>query len=178
MLNSNNPFVRGIDQLEKILQVISQVIVLLLMLVSVANIIGRFFSYPIVGSVEVSILFMVFIIYLGLAHTQSEHGHVRVDLVLNMLRPKARKKIEMISLFICFAFLIILFWNTLLEGIKAFEIKSYLLGLISFPTWPGYLIIPFGIFFFIVRVLIHIVQAISQQRTTPKKENMSKGVTI
>lgn len=151
---------RVIYRTEQILVVIAQIFVLLLMLVTVANIIARFLGYPIVGAFESGVLMLVFILYLGLAYTQSQHGHVNVDIVINLLPSRTREILAMICLVIALVILSIMFWQSGLVGIKSVQIREYTPGLIPFPIWPGKLIVPFGIFFFIVQVIVELVQLI------------------
>jgi TRAP-type C4-dicarboxylate transport system permease small subunit len=151
-MHGGSLILRVISRTEQVLVVIAQVFVLLLMLVTVANIIARFFGHPIVGAFESGVLMLVFILYLGLAYTQSQHGHVNVDIVINLLPSRTKEILAMICLFIALVILSIILWRSSLVGIKSVQIREYLPGLISFPIWPGKIIVPFGIFFFIVRV--------------------------
>ncbi len=165
-----------IRRIEEILVVIAQICVLLLMLVTVANIVARFFGYPIVGAYEFGVIMIVFILYLGLAYTQSQHAHVSVDMVVNRLPLKIRESLTIITLLISLIILILLFWQTSLEGIHSFAIKEYEPGLIHFPIWPGKLIVPFGILFFIVQIIIELIELVYLKLVT--KNGKSQEVKI
>lgn len=164
-------FIEWISRLEKFMQIVAQMFVFVLMIITVANIVGRFFGYPVVGIIEASIILLVFILYLGLPYTQSQRGHVRVEMVVNLLPSRKREVVDIIALFIALAILSFMFWQTAVEGIRAFIVKTYQPGLISFPTWPGKLVIPLGLFFFTVRVIIQIAIQLYHLRTTPNFKN-------
>ena len=166
---------RVISRIEQVLVVVAQIFVLLLMLVTVANIITRFLGYPIVGAFEASVLMLVFILYLGLAYTQSQHGHVNVDLVIILLPSKVKEILALICLMIALAILSLMLWRTSLVGIKSFQIREYLPGLIPFPVWPGKLAVPFGIFFFVLQIIVELVQQIYRLSTLWSEGN-AEGV--
>jgi TRAP-type C4-dicarboxylate transport system permease small subunit len=154
-----------INRINKILVVIAQVFVLVLMLVTVANIIARFLGHPIVGAFESGVLMLVFILYLGLAYTQSQHGHVNVDIIINLLPRKTREILAILCLFLGLVILSLMFWQSGLVGLKSLQIREYTPGLIPFPIWPGKLIVPFGLFFFIVQIIVELIQLIYRQVT-------------
>jgi TRAP-type C4-dicarboxylate transport system permease small subunit len=175
-MQKSNVFVREIIRIEKALQIIAQVFVLLLMMATVANIIGRFLGYPIIGAIEGSLLLLVFIVFLGLAYTQHQNAHIRVEIVLDWLAPRPRKIIELIAFIISLAILGVMIWQTGLEGFTAFQVKTYQPGIISFPTWPGKLIIPLGLLFFIIEVIIQIIERVRHLYNNPAPENRQNEV--
>jgi TRAP-type C4-dicarboxylate transport system permease small subunit len=170
-MQKNNSFVRGIIKIEKFLQIIAQVFVLILMLITVANIVGRFLGFPMVGAIELSLLLLVFIVFLGLAYTQYQNGHVRVEIVVDWLSGGTREVVEIIALIISLAILCVMLWQTGLEGFTAFQVKTYQPGLISFPTWPGKLIIPIGLLFFVIQVIIQILERLSKFKSASVSES-------
>ena len=159
-MREGSKFLKALKRIEEILVIIAQVCVLLLMLVTVANIVARFLGFPIAGAYEFGVVMIVFILYLGLAYTQSQHGHVSVDIVTNHLSSRTRETLTIITLLVGFIILSLMFWRTALEGVQSFVIKEYEPGLIPFPIWPGKLVVPFGIFFFIVQIIIELIQLI------------------
>lgn len=173
-------FVNSITRLERLFQGIAQIFVLLLMLITVADVVSRLFFQSIPGSIEASMLLLVFIIFLGLPNVQAERAHVRIEMVINHVKGRKREVIEVVGLFLGLVILAVMFWGTGIEGLTALEMKTYQSGLISFPTWPGKLIIPIGIFFFIVRIVIQITTSLNTLITSDNVEDevLKKGLKV
>ena len=75
-----------------------------LMFVITADVILRYiFARPIAGSFELVEISMILIIFLGLANTYVNKGHIGVDLVVSSFPRKARLANDIITCFIGFA---------------------------------------------------------------------------
>jgi TRAP-type C4-dicarboxylate transport system permease small subunit len=62
-----------------------------MMVLTFVDVIGRyFFNAPIIGSVEIISLMMGLVVFLGLGLATFEDGHIRVDIVTQLLPRKAR----------------------------------------------------------------------------------------
>lgn len=79
-----------------------RVVIGILLLISVAlnfaNVIGRYvFHHPIVGAEEVMVYLMVAIVFLGFGVVAWEGRHIRMDLILDLAPPRARRLIAACS---------------------------------------------------------------------------------
>ncbi len=69
-----------------------------LMLVTVIDVVGRtFFDTPFRGTVELTEMAMIVIIYLGFGHAEHEGDHISVDIVYVKLRRQAQLALTMFS---------------------------------------------------------------------------------
>lgn len=93
----------------------------IMMLLTFFDVIGRAFNHPIVGTVEVTELLMGSLIFLGLGWTTFLRGHIRVDIVINYLPPRAKASLEMVTTIICIVFAVLLCWQLWLKAADTVE---------------------------------------------------------
>ena len=118
---------------------------------------------------ELASFLQVVVAFWGLAHTFKTEGHIRVDLVMGALRPSARTRLRVATLFLGVVFLIIVTWQTWDTALRA-----YRLGRVStvmlYPLWIPQLCIPLGLalmFFAMVPALIREVARLTRGERKP-----------
>ncbi len=88
-------------------------ILVIMMLLTMADVIMRyFFNQPISGSLEISQFMMAIIVGFALAYTGVKNGHIRVDVVLAKLSPRAQAVINSITYILSLGTFIIITWRT------------------------------------------------------------------
>jgi TRAP-type C4-dicarboxylate transport system permease small subunit len=119
--------------------------------------IGRFFfSKPLHGTLELNMLLMSAIVFLGLAWTQSQRGHVRVEILISRTKPKLRSVLNIICWAIAFSLFLAITIGGTEEAINSVRIGENLWGVKKFPVWPGKILAAFGSGLLCVQFLIDI----------------------
>jgi TRAP-type C4-dicarboxylate transport system permease small subunit len=119
--------------------------------------IGRFFfSKPIHGTLELNMLLMSAIVFLGLAWTQSQRGHVRVELLISRAKPTLKSALNIICWAIAFTLFLAITIGGTEEAINSVRIGENLWGVKKFPVWPGKILAAFGSGLLCVQFLIDI----------------------
>jgi len=119
--------------------------------------IGRFFfSKPLHGTLELNMLLMSAIVFLGLAWTQSQRGHVRVEVIISRTRPTIRNALNIICWAIAFVLFLAITIGGTEEAINSVRIGENLWGVKKFPVWPGKILAAFGSGLLCVQFLIDI----------------------
>ncbi|MBW1848168.1 MAG: TRAP transporter small permease [Deltaproteobacteria bacterium] len=91
------PVVRFVDR-------ITWVVLFIMMLMTMTDVFLRKFSnLSILGTVELTELMMIIIVFCSLAQCQANDGHIKVDLVLKRFSPRLQSIFDVITQFICFA---------------------------------------------------------------------------
>jgi len=91
------PIVRFVDR-------ITWVFLFIMMLMTMADVLLRKFSnLSILGTVELTELMMIIIVFSSLAECQVGDGHIKVDLVLKRFSPKVQSIFDVFTQFVCFA---------------------------------------------------------------------------
>jgi TRAP-type transport system small permease protein len=105
-------FVKGVVGLNRVLHYVAGAALLALMFMIVANIFGRWlFGIPVRGTVELTQLLMVGIVYFGLGYTQSCDEHISVDLLYLKLPRRAKTVVDLFASIVTLVVVIILAWQ-------------------------------------------------------------------
>jgi TRAP-type C4-dicarboxylate transport system permease small subunit len=137
------PVVRGLERLSEAGgYVAGAVSVLLTALIAVSVISRRVFNAPLLITEEISGYMMVALVFLGLAYTMKMESHVRADILLSHLPPRARAVLETIATLLALGFA-----GVLVAGSWRLAAEFYTQGTLSFrhlqtPLWiPGSLLV-------------------------------------
>ena len=91
------PVVRFVDR-------ITWVVLFMMMLMTMADVFLRKFSnQSILGTVELTELMMIVVVFCSLAECQTGDGHIKVDLVLKRFSPRVQSIFDVFTQFTCFA---------------------------------------------------------------------------
>lgn len=102
-------FRSGLNKFTHGIQYISLVAVLFAMMITTIDVIlSLTVNVRIVGNMEIVELSMVLMMFLSFGTTQMENGHVRVDMFVNKMPPKARCMVNGIMQLICAVFGVLL----------------------------------------------------------------------
>ena len=102
---------RKLGKISSILSYVGAASLFIMMCLTTADVTGRYiFNRPITGVFELTEYLVLILIFSFLGYTQSQGGHVSVDLLLPKLPAKAGKVIDLINHVICFALMALVFW--------------------------------------------------------------------
>jgi len=112
------------------------VVLAIMLLLTYADVIGReILKRPIVANIEMTELLMGLVVYLGVSLTTRVRGHVRVDILLNVLPQRVRAIADAITLFLCALFVSAMAWRLYERAVVKFT-KGDETDLWKIPTWP------------------------------------------
>lgn len=98
--------------LMKALHYLSGALIIGLTLMTVANIVGRWaFNRPVRGSVELTEIGMVAIVFLGFAYAQVREDHIKVDLVFEKLGRRGRMVLGVFAAVVSLATVAVMAWR-------------------------------------------------------------------
>jgi TRAP-type C4-dicarboxylate transport system permease small subunit len=143
---------------EKICGRIAGGLIMVLMLLTAADVAGRFlFNSPILGAYEISEILMVGIVFLGIAYVQSNKGHVIIEVVTVRMPEKGKIALDTLGYTIGFLMMVLITWDSGGYALKAFITHDYSSGLAKIPLWPGKSLVPLGAGLISLRLLSDIV---------------------
>ncbi|MBT8152602.1 TRAP transporter small permease [Epibacterium ulvae] len=134
--------------IEKVLALLSGLAVFSLMLLAVVSVTGRNgFNQPLPGYVDWIEQAMPLIAFMGVAFTQRDGGHIRMDMLVGALRGRALYLVEFITTLAILALMILLVWGTWSHFQRSFDFGSPLWSRdssmdIALPIWPAKLLAP------------------------------------
>ena len=119
--------------------------------------IGRFFfNKPLHGTLELNMLLMSAIVFLSLAWTQAQRGHVRVEILLSRASPALRSILNILCWLIAFGLFLAISVGGAEEAVYSTQMGENLWGVKKFPVWPGKIIAAFGSGLLCIQLLIDI----------------------
>lgn len=143
-------------RLESAFNLIGGLIIFAIVLLAVANILGRkLFDMPVSGYIDWTEQAMAFFAFFGIAYCQRLGGHIRMDIFIGKLKGRFLWLFEFIST-ICM-FLVTFF---LVIGSYQHFLRAWVNGDSSFdidlPTWPSKLVVPVMLTLLALRLLLNI----------------------
>ncbi len=144
------------NKLEYGLTLIGGLVIFLLVLLATANVLGRwFFSLPISGYIDWVEQAMAFFAFLGLAFTQREGGHIRMDMLVGHIHGRPLWVTELISTVLMLIVTVILIYGSFVHFLRAYQIGDSSLD-INLPTWPAKLVVPIALTVLAMRFILQI----------------------
>jgi TRAP-type C4-dicarboxylate transport system permease small subunit len=168
---------RALLVVEYALVSISVMVILFVMAFVGAEVFMRYaLNSPIPGHLELSELMMPPIVFLALSYTQSVHGHVGMELVLDAMSPAVRRIAQMTVLtagiFICSVLAYFSFKN----AIQLWRFDDVTMSPPYFRTWPSAAAIPVGYALISLRMFIQVLHLYDPNRY-PANEPAATGLT-
>jgi TRAP-type C4-dicarboxylate transport system permease small subunit len=145
---------RGIRYVENVLLAICGVIFMGMIFLGTVDVFGRYlFNSPVQGSLELMQVIMGAIVMLGWAYTQKEDGHVKVELITNLLPIRARYVLKLIMTILALFLFATIAYKSWGIAFANFD-RRFLV--IDFPSGPFYFLVPVGAFFLCLEFIVSI----------------------
>ncbi len=163
---TDNSLLSRIDQrlykIETVLALLGGFTVLGLIILAVVSVAGRnLFSQPIPGYIDWIEQFMPLIAFMGIAYTQRDGGHIRMDMLVNQLKGRVLWFLEALTTLIILLLVILLIWGSWSHFERSFDFSAPLWSRdstidIGLPLWPAKLLAPVALSVLSVRLVLQI----------------------
>ena len=153
---------RGLLQIEQVLALLSGFAVFMLMVLAVYSVGGRnLFNSPMPGYVDWIEQLMPLIAFLGIAYTQRDGGHIRMDILIGRLNGRPLWAAELITAVVSLLLLALLVWGSWAHFDRSFDMSKPMWSRdssidVGIPLWPTKLIVPLAFSVLCLRMLIQI----------------------
>ncbi|MBN2041959.1 MAG: TRAP transporter small permease [Spirochaetes bacterium] len=147
--------------ISKIFQIAASTILALMMMITVSDVIMRyFFNKPILGTTELTENMMVIIVFFALAWCALKGDHLKVDILMTHTPKRFQSLIDSITHLIGLIISILMIWRTIIEGaaLKELNITSSLLHV---PVYPFYYIAAAGGILFCISIAAILINTIN-----------------
>lgn len=151
-----------LHKLESFLALVTGLAVFSLMVLAVVSVSGRnFFGIPLPGYVDWIEQIMPLIAFMGVAYTQRDGGHIRMDILVGALRGRSLWLAEIITTTLILLLMILLVWGTYSHFLRSFDFAAPLWSRdssidIALPIWPAKLLAPIAFFVLSLRLGLQI----------------------
>lgn len=142
--------------LETRLTMIGGITIFALVLLAVANILGRWlFNQPVLGYIDWVEQLMAVFAFAGIAYCQRLGGHIRMDLLVGHLRGRAQWLSEFVTVLMMLVVTLILTYGSYLHFWRAFTNGDSSID-IGLPTWPAKLVVPIALGLLSLRLALQL----------------------
>jgi len=136
------------------------------MFLGFADVVGtKFFDWPVPGALEITESTMVLIVFGALAFTQTQRGHIRVEIFYTDRSPRVKAFMDAVTHFVAIAYFSLLVWQGFNEAIYSFEIHEATMGTIRFPLFPARLLLVLGSGLLLLQLALDLIQDIRNMVT-------------
>jgi TRAP-type C4-dicarboxylate transport system permease small subunit len=126
--------------------IVSEVATFVMMVLVVANIIGRYlFNHPVTGTLEITESLLVVIIFLSLAMTQYDGGHIRVTILTRRLPRRVARAATVFAMACGAAFFTWCAYAAWRFAMQSWSFNEHEWGTVVFPLYPMKFIVFAGI---------------------------------
>ena len=151
-----------IFQLSKAMGVIAIGFLIAMMLLTVADVLLRkLFNSPILGSVELVEVMMIFTGFLGLAWCAFNDSHIKVDLIVGSFPPRVQNIIDSITYLLTIVICAILSWRSIIESFAVHESNAFTPTL-KIPLYPFYIVVGIGFGVLLLAVIVLFIKSLNK----------------
>ena len=147
----------------------ASLIIFIMLAVSLEITVRQFLGISVRGLLEVTEYALLYITFSGAAWLLKREGHVKMDLVLNRLRPRAQSILNMITSAVSAIALLIIVRYSARATWEYFLNDYYVPGLLEPPQWAILIIIPIGSLLVSIQFLRRTYGYLTNWRALSKK---------
>ena len=133
-----------------------------MMLLLVADFMGRRLNMPLQAMAELSVFVMMIVVYLGYSRCEEHNEHVGLEIVLNLMPAKARLVMMAISQALAVATIALYFYAVTTDALSAFVTGDAIEGTVELPIWPTKFVMVVGMVVFLLQGIINLQDAIGR----------------
>ncbi len=150
---------------ERVMLYISTLSTFVLMLLTTADAGGRYiFNHPITGAYEVSTNYlMIAAIFMAMSFGYRQGAYIRVTLLTSHLKGRVKVVVNTFVQIVSLLYGVMLVIATYRQALRTFEMHTTLSSLDFIPVGPAYVIVPVGLFFMSLAMLIDIPKVSKHQ---------------
>lgn len=146
---------RWLFKVESVFNLAGGIVIFSLVMLAVANILGRkFLNMPVNGYIDWTEQAMAFFVFLGIAYCQRLGGHIRMDILVRLLKGRVLWFFELLSTLLMLIVTLILTYGSYLHFERAWVIGDSSFD-IDLPTWPSKLVVPVMLALLSLRFALH-----------------------
>lgn len=153
---------RALFRVEGWLALLSGLAVFSLMILAVVSVTGRNgFNQPLPGYVDWIQQAMPLIAFMGISFTQREGGHIRMDMLVGVLRGRALYLMEIGTTLAILLLMVLMVWGSYAHFARSFDFAAPLWSRdssmdIALPLWPAKLLAPVAFSVLCLRLCLQI----------------------
>ncbi|MDZ7663943.1 MAG: TRAP transporter small permease [Desulfotignum sp.] len=159
---------RALHKFSDLLKVIGAVALTTMMMLTVVDVIGRFFKMPIFGSVELVGFLATIVVAAALPYTYKMDGHVGVEILVRLLSEKTQIWIDIFTRTLTLILFVLITWQMFLYAKDISHTGEVSMNL-EFPIYYIVYLLSFALLVFTVTIVEMLFQDILKLRKLGEK---------
>jgi len=161
----------GVERANLVLTIVASGLIAFVAVGTLLDAGGRYFSRPITGLYELSVLLYVALTFLAFGVVQWTRGNIAVDVAVRHLSPQARRILDIVTLTLVFALIAIASHGTIVQALKSWAILEYEAGYAQFPLYPSKTVVAIGCTYLAFILLLQLAGRILELFGAPPIES-------
>jgi TRAP-type C4-dicarboxylate transport system permease small subunit len=151
------------------LGIFSGIVLLAILALMSGEVVFRYFlNKPILGTVEISSYLLVIFCFTGMAFTQSQRGHIALELFTQRLPQRMSRVLKIITSTLSLAVFAVITWQTSIAFWKSWEMQEVRWGALPLPVWPVKFFVAFGSLVLCLQLVLDLIDKFSEARKVQK----------
>ena len=161
----------GVERANLVLTIVASGLIAFVSVGTLLDAGGRYFSRPITGLYELSVLLFVALTFLAFGVVQWTRTNISVDVAVRHLSPRAQRILDIVTLTLAFFLLAVASHGTIKQAVKSWSILEYEAGYAQFPLYPSKTVVAIGCTYLAFILLLQIAGRILELFGAPPIES-------
>ena len=142
---------------------LSSVLIFVMMVLVTLDVLGRYlFANPVPGTLEISQMLMVVIVFFAYAYTEASDKNIKAELVDKYVSVRKKYLLQAFAAFIGLGIFSIICWQGSQQAWLSMSIGERTIGEVRIVLWPSKVILVIGSFFLVVQNAINMVSKLKK----------------
>lgn len=148
-----------LKKVEDVLSIVAATTLFIIMLIVILDVVMRYvFGEALFWSYElISLYLLVIVFFFSLSNTLQTDSHVAVDILHIKLKPRTRHLFLAIGYWLSIVVFILILWTSLQETWLSYVNHEVTDGIIEWPLWLSWVIVPIGVLLLLLRILFRAI---------------------
>lgn len=147
---------RAMHRIEKLTALLSGFGVFALMMIGVAQVLGRkILNWPIYGYIDLVEIMMSFLVFMGLAYTERLGGHIRMEIIVTFLSKRLMWLFEVVGVIVGLFVSGVLTYYTFTHALRSYASGDSTMDA-QIALWPSKLIVSVSLGLLFLRLLVEL----------------------
>ena len=157
-------FKSGVGRVNLSLYWIAGSVLFIPIVVTVIDVIGRYLRHPLPGALEINEYALIMIFVLAWAHTQTQKGHISVDLLYRYFSSRVQGILDVVSSLVGLVVAGFISWAAILYAINALGVRGGSSATLHIPGYPFKFLIFIGALALFCQFILDIRNSFRQTR--------------
>ena len=154
-----NRFWKGIQWVMEFMKAVGAFCLVVMMFLTCADVVGRFFGHPIFGSVEIVGFMAALSVAMALPYTHQARGHIGVEIVVRLMSERTRRIIELVTNSLALVLFAVVTWR-MVQYSRTMKGAGEVSMNLEIPIYLIIGVVAFCFLFFTLAIVQDIVQAL------------------